>query len=37
MKLKNKIAAICLGLIALSCKQVRLSTKTEQTEVKQTT
>lgn len=36
MKLENKIAAICLGLIALSCKPVSLSTKTEQTEVKQT-
>lgn len=36
MKLENKIAAICLGFIALSCKPVSLSTKTEQTEVKQT-
>ena len=36
MKFENKIAAICLGLIALSCKPVSLSTKTEPTEVKQT-
>lgn len=36
MKLKNKIAAICLGLTALSCKQENQSTKTGQAEAKQT-